>query len=316
MDNHPAESTAERHSVAAQAQRSATVYATGTAHPDQNNSVVPMTARDAKALAGDTEVVAIANDPSLANVRPPGTAMVSDAGDADAPASSDDRLVALTHPSRADLADAAVEPVVLPGLYRNGRLVVPPPLKGTREILAHQNEMADREGLERIRNEQQLRDLRAERELVNLPESAALHLNPALGVDRRCARPWTARFAADIARNFYARFHEPLQVNSAVRTISYQLRLQRTNGNAAGIGGELASPHLTGQAIDFGKHGMTVEQIAWMRAYLKPLMEAGVLDVEEEFQQACFHISVYKAYTPATHRVVHEIAHADMPAKR
>ncbi len=275
-----------------------------------------MTAHDAKALAADTDVVAIADDPSLANVRP---LSASDATDADAPAAAGDRLNTLTHPSRTDLAEAAVEPVVLPGLYRNGRLVVPPPLKGTREILAHQNEMADREGLERIRNEQQLHDLRSARELVNLPESAALHLNPALSEDRRCARPWTARFAADIARNFYARFHEPLQVNSAVRTISYQLRLQRTNGNAAGIGGELASPHLTGQAIDFGKHGMTVEQIAWMRAYLKPLMESGVLDVEEEFQQACFHISVYKSYAPATRRSrmpVRELAHADTSGGR
>jgi hypothetical protein len=29
------------------------------------------------------------------------------------------------------------------------------------------------------------------------------------------------------------------------------------------------------------------------------LMDAGKVDVEEEFQQACFHISVYPAYMPA-----------------
>ena len=59
-----------------------------------------------------------------------------------------------------------------------------------------------------------------------------------------------------------------------------------------------ASPHLTGQAIDFGKRGMTVKEIAWMRAYLGPIMDSGKIDVEEEFQQACFHISVYKSYVP------------------
>jgi len=28
-------------------------------------------------------------------------------------------------------------------------------------------------------------------------------------------------------------------------------------------------------------------------------MDAGKIDVEEEFRQACFHISVYKNYVPA-----------------
>jgi len=83
-----------------------------------------------------------------------------------------------------------------------------------------------------------------------------------------------------------------------VRTVEYQLRLQQVNGNAAAVDGDAASPHLTGQALDFGKHGMSIAEIAWMRAYLGPLMQAGKLDVEEEFQQACFHISVYRNYAP------------------
>ena len=108
----------------------------------------------------------------------------------------------------------------------------------------------------------------------------------------RCGSRKTLRGA------YYVRFHQPLQVNSAVRTVAYQLRLRRVNGNAAGIGGEMASPHLTGEAIDFGKHDMSTEEIAWMRTYLRPLMQVGKVDVEEEFQQACFHISVYRSYAP------------------
>jgi hypothetical protein len=50
--------------------------------------------------------------------------------------------------------------------------------------------------------------------------------------------------------------------------------------------------------MDLGKRGMSVAQIAWMRAYLLPLMQSGKIDVEEEFQQACFHISVYRTYLP------------------
>ncbi len=254
-----------------------------------------------------------ATDGSDAADPPPPMAKVT--GEADLPARGDlpARIDALTHPSHEELAEDAAVPVMLPGLYRNGRLVVPPPLKGSREVLIHQNQMADDEGLERVRNDAALNKLRAAHQLVDFPEAASLRLNPELGAQRRCARVWTVRFAEDMARAYYARFHEPLQVSSAVRTIAYQLRLQRTNGNAAGVGGEAASPHLTGQAVDFGKSGMSIEEIAWMRTYLKPLMDAGKVDVEEEFQQACFHISVYKSYLPAPKRAVAEVAQARRP---
>jgi len=218
----------------------------------------------------------------------------------------------LAHPSHEEQAEDAGRPVVLPGLYRNGRLIVPAPLKGSHEILVHQNLMADDEGLERIVDDGDLARLRASHELVNFPESPGLRVNPELAADRRCARVWTVRFATDIARQYYARFHQPLTVSSAARTVAYQLHLQRTNGNAVGVGGDIASPHLTGQAIDFGKSGMSLAQIAWMRAYLKPLMAAGKLDVEEEFQQACFHISVYRSYMPAVKR----LAKADVATLR
>ena len=194
------------------------------------------------------------------------------------------------------MAEAAVQPHVFPMYSRSGRLIVPPPLRGSREILVHQNEMADAAGLERIQNDEDLDRLRYQHQLVEVEGNSALHVNPELPENRRFARPWTAKFAGDIARAYYARFREPLELNSAVRTISYQLRLQRVNGNAADIAGETASPHLTGQAIDFGKKGMTRAEIAWMRFYLTPLMQAGMIDVEEEFQQACFHISVYRSY--------------------
>ena len=195
-----------------------------------------------------------------------------------------------------EMAEAAVQPKVLPLYNRNGRLVVPAPLRGSREVLVHQNQMADAAGLERVQDDGQLDQLRSSRRLVMMASTESLHVNPELPEGRRCARPWTAHFAADIARAYYARFGQPLELNSAVRTISYQLRLQRVNGNAAAIGGETASPHLTGQAIDFGKRGMTMAEIAWMRAYLLPLMQSGAIDVEEEFQQSCFHISVYRSY--------------------
>jgi len=201
------------------------------------------------------------------------------------------------HETARETADDAIKPVV--AVYsRSGKLIVPPPLKGTHEILIHQNQMADDAGLSRIQDDEDLDRMRAAHLLVSFPEMAGLEVNEELPVNRRYARPWTVKFVADTARAFYARFHEPLHLNSAVRTVEYQQRLQRINGNAAAIDGDAASPHLTGQAIDFGKHGMSVAEIAWMRAYLLPLMQAGKVDVEEEFQQACFHISVYGSYLP------------------
>jgi len=114
------------------------------------------------------------------------------------------------------------------------------------------------------------------------------------------ARPWTAAFLSVLASDHYAAFHQPLQVDSAVRTVQFQQRLTHSNGNAAPSTGDTASPHLTGQAVDIAKHGLSITEIAWMRAYLQPLIDQGKIDVEEEFQQACFHISVYRSYDPVT----------------
>jgi hypothetical protein len=211
-------------------------------------------------------------------------------------------------PQLEDVSEEAATPVILPALYnKRGRLIVPRPLKGSHEILVRQNVVADRDGLDRIQDDDDLASMRDQRLLVALPVSRALDVDDRLPADRRYCRPWTAQFLTTLARAHYARFHTPLQVNSAVRTIDFQQRLQRTNGNAAPAEGETASPHLTGQAIDLAKHGLSLTEIAWLRGYLLPLVQQGRIDVEEEFQQSCFHISVYKKYmpsTPAPHREI------------
>src|SRR5581483_12290584 len=129
-------------------------------------------------------------------------------------------------------------------------------------------------------------------------ESTALMVNAGLVPAHRYCRPWTARFLGDFARAHEQRFGRPLLVSSAVRTVEYQKRLMRTNGNAAAAEGDVVSPHLTGATIDIAKGTMSRQEIGWVRAWLLPLQAAGKLDVEEEFQQACFHITVYKTYAP------------------
>lgn len=181
---------------------------------------------------------------------------------------------------------------------KHAKLVMLPPLKGSRESLIRQNQRSEAEGLERIADDDQLDELRSEHALVAVPVSMSLRVNTDLPANRRYCRPWTAHFLSDLARVHYARFHRPLQVNSAVRTVAYQRRLLEINGNAAPADGDIASPHLTGATIDIAKKGLSMSEIAWMRAYLLPLQTAGKIDVEEEFYQSCFHITVYKSYAP------------------
>jgi hypothetical protein len=171
-----------------------------------------------------------------------------------------------------------------------------PPLRGTHESLVRQNERAEQDGLLRVKDNDDLVTLRRQGKLVPLPELISMHVDSRLPAKRRYCRAWTGRFLGDLARVHFERFHKPLQVNSAVRTVEYQRHLLHINGNAAPAVGDVASPHLTGEAVDIAKKGLTPSEVAWMRAYLLPLQTAGKIDVAEEFQQSCFHISVYKSY--------------------
>jgi hypothetical protein len=208
--------------------------------------------------------------------------------------------------------DAAVlpppAPVAQPASLSRKRMVMPPPMRGSLTSLERQNEKAEAEGLERIEDEDDLSDRIARKLLVPIPDSGALTVNGNLPEHHRYCRPWTARFLSDLARAHAAQFHGSLEVSSAVRTVEYQKRLMAVNGNAAAAEGDIVSPHLTGATIDIAKSGLSRQEIGWMRYWLAPFQTAGKIDVEEEFQQACFHITVYKSYVPA--RPANSIAQA------
>ncbi len=190
---------------------------------------------------------------------------------------------------------------------------MPAPLRGSLASLERQNDRSDAEGLERIQDEADLSARIADKLLVPLPASIALTVNPDLEENHRYCRPWTAKFLADLARAHEAAFHRSIEVSSAVRTVAYQKRLMETNGNAAPAEGDLVSPHLTGATVDIAKKGLTRAELAWMRRRLADLQTAGKIDVEEEFKQSCFHITVYKSYVPA--RKAGEVAPAKTVAR-
>jgi len=171
-------------------------------------------------------------------------------------------------------------------------------LRGNRESLVRQNERAEADDLERIEDDADLADRITRGMLVPVPVSQALAVNPSLPEDRRYCRPWTASFLTDLSRAHETQFHKPLMVSSAVRTVEYQRHLMRRNHNAAAAEGDVVSPHLTGGTIDIAKSGLSRRELSWMRDRLLSLQNQGLIDVEEEFRQACFHITVYKDYAP------------------
>lgn len=232
-----------------------------------------------------------------ATIRPPATS----ASDAKVPEPSD--ADPATGPVNRSLAEqrklAAAEDADV--AYESATLKMPGPitrfsLRGSLASLERQNTRLETEGLERILDDDDLNSRIEHGLLAPLPVSASLMVNPSLPENRRYCRSWTAKFLADLAKQHAAAFHRPLQVNSAVRTVDYQKHLMRVNGNAAAAEGDIVSPHLTGATIDIGKQGMTRSELMWMRRQLFALQNAGKIDVEEEFEQACFHITVYKNY--------------------
>lgn len=173
-------------------------------------------------------------------------------------------------------------------------------LRGTHDSLVRQNERVELESLERIEDDIDLQNRIASGSLVRVPESGGLMVNPGLPEDRRYCRPWTAEFLTDLSRAYEVQFHKPLIVSSAVRTVEFQKHLMRVNHNAAEAEGDIVSPHLTGATIDIAKSGLSRREMQWMRDHLFAYQTAGVIDVEEEFRQRCFHITVYKNYSPAS----------------
>ena len=171
-----------------------------------------------------------------------------------------------------------------------------PLLKGSHETLLRENEVIDEAGIPRIEDDDQLDALIEREELVRIPETDALRLNPGLLPDRKYARPVVIDFLHDLSTAYYERFQQPLTVTSAVRTVPQQRKLRRHNSNAAPESGEAASSHLSGLTVDLGKSGLTKPQHAWLEQYLKNLKDQNVIEPLEERRQACFHVMVFQQY--------------------
>jgi len=166
---------------------------------------------------------------------------------------------------------------------------------GSHELLVQQNQELDRTQAFRVVNDYDLIQHELSQELVPVNETEALKLADNLDGSRRYCRPWTRDFLQDFSQAFYEQFHAPLTVNSLVRTMEQQHKLQRHNRFAAPAWGDTASTHLAGVAFDLSRRGLTPLQYAWITSYLLPLKEAGMVDPIEE-RQPVLHVVVFDKY--------------------
>jgi hypothetical protein len=181
--------------------------------------------------------------------------------------------------------------------FRSFRLVKwNPVFAGSHELLVRQNVEIDRLQLPRINDEIELMNYELSLDLVPVSESEALKIATDLPENRRYCRPWTRDFLEDFSQAFYNEFGTPLQVNSLVRTVEQQRRLRRYNRFAAPEIGDTASTHLTGVTVDLSRRGLTQAQYKWIRDYLMPLHEAGLVEPIEE-RQPVLHVVVNQRYS-------------------
>jgi hypothetical protein len=172
-----------------------------------------------------------------------------------------------------------------------------PMFRPSHESLLIQNAEIDRLELPRIQDDTELEALKADGSLLPIVPSESLRIEPSLDPSRRYCRPWTRDFVDDISQAYYNRFHQQIQVNSAVRTVKVQRKLRRHNSNAAPWEGDTASSHLAGVTVDLQRRGMTKEQIRWMEYYLFYMKALGLVEPEEERRHWCFHIMVSGHYS-------------------
>jgi hypothetical protein len=180
--------------------------------------------------------------------------------------------------------------------HRPRRVAWNPVLRGSYESMLRQNEEIDRLELPRIADEVELAELEARHDLVPIEETDGVHIAIREASHRYC-RPWTQTFLQDLGEAYYQEFGQPVQVNSAVRTVEYQHKLRRRNHNAAPETGETASSHLGGLTVDINKRGLTRKQHKFIEDYLLNLREEGIIEVAEERRQPVFHVMVSDRYT-------------------
>ena len=170
--------------------------------------------------------------------------------------------------------------------YRSSNTLLAP----SRQSLLLQNQMINQMGLERIVDERELSRLVEAEVLVALPNTDAVKIAPSLPANRRYVLPMVNSFLVRLTSEYYAEFHQPLVVDSAVRPVTVQKWLRRHNASAAPVDGETASSHEAGCTVDLSRR-LTKQQMKWLEWRLFYYEQARQAVIVEE-ERRCFHIMV------------------------
>jgi hypothetical protein len=171
-----------------------------------------------------------------------------------------------------------------------------PMFPGSHDRLVEQNVELDKSQVQRMNSEFDLVQSELANDLVPVNETDALKIADNLKDTRRYCRPWTRDFLQDFSQAYFEVFHAPLQVNSLVRTADQQAYLRRHNRFAAPAWGDTASTHIAGVSVDLSRRGLSNTQYQWIRGYLQPLQQKGMVDPIEE-RQPVLHIVVFEKYS-------------------
>ena len=90
-------------------------------------------------------------------------------------------------------------------------------------------------------------------------------------------------------------FKVPLRVTSLLRSMDYQISLNKTNANSFKVSGKGSlPPHTSGCAFDISRKNLTRDEQNWMMKKLAELEGNRKLDsLREGNANACFHSFIY-----------------------
>lgn len=185
--------------------------------------------------------------------------------------------------------------IIVMAVTASGRTKMFPANHGS---VALENFYADRAGIARLTQRQQIEAQVAAGDLVPIP----IVCNPRLPEFRRYVRPAASEFLRELDTRFYLATGRFLIVDSAVRPADVQKQVARRNRNAAPANGDRASSHERGTTFDIasrrvyfnGFSTMRRGYYRWLLSQLAYHQATGRIHVIEE--RSCLHIMVREDY--------------------
>jgi hypothetical protein len=172
-------------------------------------------------------------------------------------------------------------------------------LKGSRESMVRQNQMANEEDLTRLRSKNQILTFLENGYLVSLAEGFPFKVESGLPIWRQAARPWTAGLLSEVSDSLKNKFNKSLLISSCVRDFKTQKRLRRQLGKgAAKTNGPLATTHFTGSTCDISQKTLSYREKAFIRKILLTYEKLCLVEATEHgsSRNRHFHVFVSKRY--------------------